>query len=72
MRDASTYRCARRNRWRADKTAGSWGANPYNYYNGIPQTIRRSYISKRPSKYMPHDGGGKFVAAPNTSRWRRP
>lgn len=63
MRSASSYRGVRRNKWRADKTAGSWAAADLYYHEFSPKHHRRSFVSKNPSKYMPHDRGKQYANA---------
>lgn len=54
MRDAETYRGARR----------LVSTKVMEYYSK-PAVIQKSFLSKRPSKYMPHTSGNGFV--PNLS-----
>lgn len=61
MRDADTYRAARRNQiLRVDKT--TWGA-PGSYYEGhTPKTRRATYFSRSPSRYHPIQAVKNYVA----------
>ena len=53
VRKIETYRAARRNEVRGtDQVALTFGE--------YPKVMRRSYVSKNQSKYMPHYNGGMF------------
>lgn len=53
VRAIETYRAARRNEVRGtDQSATTFG--------DYPKVVRRSFLSKPPSKYMPHYNGGQF------------
>ncbi len=68
-RKANSYRGKRRNDCRdsvkGDKQAPVWtkiwGEGYYWFEAFKPNRIRQSFISKAMGKYMPHDGGKKFV-----------
>lgn len=53
MRNTSTYRGARRNEVRGT------GQVPLGF-GPLPASRRVSFLSKHPSKYTAHDGGGKY------------